>query len=477
MVTSTLTATTPRQGFQTLEDEVQIKRLPVSGAIPPWLAGTLVRVTPAMLDIGGKPLRHWFDGLAMLNAFSFADGRVGYGSRFLRTRAYAKSRDGELGMIGFAQDPCRALFKRTMTLFGADPNDNCNVNVSKLGQRYIAMTEVPLPVEFDAQTLETAGLVKWRDRLGGHIATAHPHFDPGRRELLSYVSHISARTSYRLFAVPEGSTKRQEIARIPVREPAYMHSFAMTERYLVLAEFPFVLDPLRLAVSRRPLIDNYRWKPERGTRFFVVERHTGELQGTYEAEPFFAFHHANAFERDGELLVDVVVHEHGPVAMEALQLERLRAGGDPVRPTPLKRFRVPLGGGDVTSERLSDHDVELPRINYGRCNAREYHYVYAAAFRDAGSDWFDQLVKVDVETGDLNEWSQDGCYPGEPVFVSCPGERAEDDGVVLSVVLDANIGRSFLLVLEATSLEERGRAEVPHHIPFGFHGQYFGDQR
>jgi beta,beta-carotene 9',10'-dioxygenase len=475
MPSETLTATTPRQGFQTLEEELLIERLPVSGAFPPWLAGTLVRVTPAILDVGGKALRHWFDGLAMLNAFSFTDGRISYGSRFLRTRAYAKSREGELGMIGFAQDPCRALFKRTMTLFGANPNDNCNVNVTKLGERYIAMTEVPLPVEFDAKTLETAGLVKWKDRLGGHIATAHPHFDPQRRELLSYVSHISARTSYRLFAVPEGSIKRREIARIPVREPAYMHSFAMTERYLVLAEFPFVVDPLRLAFSQRPLIDNYRWKPERGTRFFVVDRRSGELQGTYEAEPFFAFHHANAFERDGGLIVDVVVHEGGPVAMKALEVERLRAGGDPVRPTPLKRYRVPLGGGEVTSGRLSDHDVELPRINYRRCNAREYRYVYAAAFRDEGSDWFDQLVKLDVETGDLSEWSEDGCYPGEPVFVSGPDERAEDDGVVLSVVLDADSARSFLLVLDAGSLGELGRAEVPHHIPFGFHGQYFGD--
>ena len=475
MPTATPTTTTREQGFETLEEEVSIERLPVSGEIPPWLGGTLVRVTPAMLDIGGRPLRHWFDGLAMLNAFSFTDGRVGYGSRFLRTRAHAKSRDGELGMIGFAQDPCRALFKRTMTLFGANPNDNCNVNVAKLGERYIAMTEVPLPVEFDAQTLETAGLLKWKDRLGGHIATAHPHFDPQRRELLSYVSHISARSSYRLFAVPEASIKRRQVARIPVREPAYMHSFAMTERYLVLVEFPFVLDTLRLAVGGRPLIDNYRWKPERGTRFFVVDRHNGGLQGTYEAEPFFAFHHANAFERDGELVVDVVVHESGPVAMEALEVERLRAGGHPVRPTPLKRYRVPLGGGEVVGERLSDHDIELPRINYRRSNAREYRHVYAAAFRDEGSDWFDQLVKLDVETGELGGWSQSGCYPGEPVFVAGPEERAEDDGVVLSVVLDAKVGRSFLLVLDAASLGELGRAEAPHHVPFGFHGQHFAN--
>jgi beta,beta-carotene 9',10'-dioxygenase len=53
-----------------------------------------------------------------------------------------------------------------------------------------------------------------------------------------------------------------------------------------------------------------------------------------------------------------------------------------------------------------------------------------------------------------------------------PGDEAEDGGVMLSVVLDAAAGRSFLLVLDARSFEELARAEAPHHIPFGFHGQY-----
>ena len=46
-----------------------------------------------------------------------------------------------------------------------------------------------------------------------------------------------------------------------------MHSFGLTERWLVLAEFPFVVNPLALAFSGRPYIENYRWKPELGTRF------------------------------------------------------------------------------------------------------------------------------------------------------------------------------------------------------------------
>ena len=44
--------------------------------------------------------------------------------------------------------------------------------------------------------------------------------------------------------------------------------------------------------------------------------------------------------------------------------------------------------------------------------------------------------------------------------------------MLLSVVLDGRKGNSFLLVLDARSLDELGRAEVPHHIPFGFHGAF-----
>ena len=70
-----------------------------------------------------------------------------------------------------------------------------------------------------------------------------------------------------------------------------------------------------------------------------------------------------------------------------------------------------------------------------------------------------------------------GCYPGEPVFVAARDAREEDDGLILSEVLDAQEGRSFLLVLDALTWEERARAEVPHHIPFGFRGNFFAALR
>jgi carotenoid cleavage dioxygenase-like enzyme len=47
-------------------------------------------------------------------------------------------------------------------------------------------------------------------------------------------------------------------------------------------------------------------------------------------------------------------------------------------------------------------------------------------------------------------------------------------GVVPSVVLDTRDSRSFLFVLDTLTFQELARAEAPHHISFGFHGQFLG---
>ena len=90
----------------------------------------------------------------------------------------------------------------------------------------------------------------------------------------------------------------------------------------------------------------------------------------------------------------------------------------------------------------------------------------------AAGGWIDGIVKADVIERRSTTWSEEGCFPGEPVFVAAPEAGGEDEGVLLSVVLDGRTGNSFLLVLDAGSLDELARAEVPHHVPFGFHGQF-----
>ena len=116
------TATDHRLGFQSLTEEVSGRALTVEGRLPEWLSGSLVRVTPAGLEPTGVPVRHWFDGMAMLNAFSFDGGGVTYASRYLDTDARRSAEGTPPRMYGgFATDPCRSIFRRVTTTFSPHP--------------------------------------------------------------------------------------------------------------------------------------------------------------------------------------------------------------------------------------------------------------------------------------------------------------------------------------------------------------------
>jgi beta,beta-carotene 9',10'-dioxygenase len=464
-----------RRGFDSLNEEVDLARLPVQGQLPAWLSGTLVRTGPARFEVGQQNYKHWFDGLAMLHCFSFGDGDVAYRNRFLHSKAYeAAQKEGKITYSEFATDPCRSIFKRVTSIFDPHITDNGNVNVSRIAGHFVSMTETPLPIEFDRETMDTVGVFDYDgDAAKVHHTTAHPHYDPATREAFNYYAHYSRVSAYNVYRVVGDNARRQVFGKMAVREPGYIHSFGLTEKYFVLVEFPYVVNPLELIFGGRPFIENFKWKPDRPARFYVFRRSDGGLQAEVEADPFFAFHHVNAFEDGDTLRVDIVAYDDAAV-VKALYLDVLRTGErsdyDQGR---LRRYSVPLGGGTATHTVISDQFVELPRINY-RLNGKDYSIAYFASGDAARpQDFIDRLLKVHVKSGASHSWSEEGCYPGEAVFVAAPGATAEDDGVLLSVVLDARQNTSFLLVLDAKSFTEIARASVPHHIPFGFHGQYF----
>jgi len=456
-------------GFESLDHETHVDSLPLEGKLPDWLQGSLVRTGPAKWEAGEQTMRHWFDGFAMLHRFGIANGEVSYANRFLQTKAYrAAEEKGEIVYSEFATDPCRSLFARVFSMFSPKLTDNANVNLVKLGERYITMTETPIPVEFDGETLETVGVAY---KPPGMLTTAHPHLDRASGGMLNYAAKIGPRNRYRFFQIPPDGNEPRVVAEAPVKEPAYMHSFGLTERWLVLAEFPLVVNPISIPLSGRPYIENYRWKPELGTRITLLDRDTGEALGPFETDPFFCFHHVNAYEENGSVIVDACTYRDAQI-VEDLYLDRLR-DGKPADWAEMRRFRIDLGSRKVTSEQIAE-GIELPRINYGRVNERPYRYAWGV---DAQSGWLDRIVKVDTHQGETGSWSEDGCSPGEPVFVAAPDSEAEDSGVLLSVVFDSHSGNSFMLVLDAAEMTELARAEAPHHIPYGFHGQFVSDRQ
>lgn len=483
---------TYRVGYLDLDYEYQIDELEIQGTIPEWLSGTLLRNGPAKFSSGDSVVTNWLDGLAMLHAFSFDSGKVSYANKFLKSDAYdTVKQTGRMSYVGYDQDPCQSTFKKLFTYFIPSklkwPNmPNANVNISKLAEQYVALTEIPLPIAFDPITLETLGPIHHNDRFPESEIheCVHPHYDPINKEHLGFLTKFGRVSTHNVYCIKDGATQRELIASIEIDEPSYMHSFAITPQYAILSLIPLVVKPIDLLIKNKPFIRNFKWRPELGTKFAVVDRINKKVVGLFKAEPFFAFHNVNAYEEDNKIILDLVVYDT-PSQIDVFNLSNLlsprhnsliqSANYQDIYSTKisdpfLKRFVIDLEKHIVSSKRICEKMVELPRINYELYNGAKYKYVYAGGSED--TRYFDSIVKVDVRTGKTLSWSEKACYPGEAVFVSVPNSTKEDDGVILSVVLDVDKETSFLLILNAADLKEVGRAIVPHKIPFGLHGIY-----
>jgi carotenoid cleavage dioxygenase-like enzyme len=443
-----------QKGLTNLNQEVIIDNLPIQGKIPEWLSGSLFRNGPAYFTGG-----HWFDGLAMVHKFSFKNGNVSYSNRFLRTDAYHRVMESGQQAGGFGSSG------------SAGGKNNTNVNIMKVDHHFWALTESPGVVEFDPITLNTVGVYSFEDDIPAHMTTAHPHLDIHTGQFINFTIQFGRTTLYHLYIMDPVTARRRLIGSIKTDRPGYMHSFAITNHYIILLEFPLIIQPIEL-MKGKGFTDSLTWKPEQGLRFLIVSKADGKLNRIVESQAGFGFHVINAFEQGDDIIIDACISDEAS-AVTNLYLDQLAGDSISGAHPKFKRYILKAGRSIAVEEILTSESIELPSIHYQLHNGQNYRYAYGVSTNLLHPENMDnQLIKMDTQTGNSTIWSKEDCYPGEPVFVSTPDSTNEDGGILLSVVLNGVQGRSFLLVLDAQSMDEIGRAEVPHHIPFGFHGLY-----
>jgi carotenoid cleavage dioxygenase-like enzyme len=458
-------------GFLRNNVECDVERLEVEGTIPSWLEGELIRNGPGQVMVD-KPMKHWFDGLAMLHRFHIANGGVSYRSRFIDCAAYRSAqKEGRITYSDFATDPCRTLFQQLQTIFNPDPKitDSAKVNVGQIGTKTFAWGEPLMQIQIDPETLKTVGVYDYGKYGGNRMTTAHPIVDEtGAYNLVVQYGPIN------FYKIYEISGEAREVASVPVQMPGYMHSFGMSENYFIIAEFPLVVQSIMLLFRAKPFIENFHWKQNRGSRFIIIDRKTGKRVSTIKVPAFFSFHHVFATERDGLLEVDLCAYENADI----IQHYYKDCLANPKAALPkgaMWRYSLDVERNKcITKAELADVCLELPVINrtHAQKNAM-YRYVYGCGVNDSHDrEFYNQLVKIDVSNGTCNRWYKQGHYPGEPVLVLAPNASAEDDGLLLSVALDTFSNTSYLLVLNAATLEQVAKATLPHSILFGYHGTF-----
>lgn len=501
----------------------------VQGTIPSWINGKLLRNGPGKFEFGNTCYNHWFDGMAMLHQFKIEKGQVTYMSRFLQSDAFKKNSQSdrimmsEFGTLAMP-DPCKNLFQRFLSRFEKfEPTDNASVSFVKYKGDYYVSTETNFMHRVNPETLETLEKVDWSKFIAVNGATAHPHYDPDGTTYNMGNSYERKGVLYNIIRVPPEKTDSKDTLQgakilcsiMPTNKshPSYYHSFAMSENYVVFIEQPVKMDLLKIVTCKlrgKALSEGIYWDPKQDTVFHLVDKRTGEVSSVkYHTKAFSTFHQINAFEEDGFLMLDMCCSDDGQ-AINNYLIQNLRKSGDVLdevyntlsRVFP-RRFVLPLHVTNETPKgqnlnarpssnascvKISDNELfcqhedlhgddlreygglEFPHINYGRYNTRPYRYFYGCGFRHLVGD---SLLKMDLNDKTFKVWYQKGFYPSEPVFVPSPDAVEEDDGVILSVVLTPSQDKgTFLLILDAKTFEELGRAYVPVNMPYGFHGTF-----
>nr|XP_061803215.1 beta,beta-carotene 15,15'-dioxygenase-like [Nerophis lumbriciformis] len=500
----------------------------IKGHMPTWLQGTLMRNGPALFTVGDSEYNHWFDGMSLIHSFTFKDGDVFYRSKFLKSHTYKKNmKAGRIVVSEFGTmvypDPCKNIFSRAFTHLSnviPDFTDNNMINVIRYGQDYYASSEINYMTQIDPATLDTIGRINYRNHITINLATAHPHYDDeGNTYNMGTAIVGLGPPKYVIFKVPAhvaGSEQNkpalqqvQQVCSLPFRStlyPSYFHSFGMTENFIVFVEQPFKVDIVKLATAYFRGINwgsCLKFDKDDTTFFHLFNRKTGKRVSTcFYGDALVVFHHINAYETEDHVVFDLIAYTDSNL-YDMFYLKNLRLDTKSFieanansSPPVSQRFVLPLhvnkdSAKETNLVTLADttatavmkdnsqvycqpetlfQGLELPNINY-KFNGKKYRYFYGSKV-----DWSPQpnkIIKFDTVTKTHMEWHQDNCYPSEPVFVASPGAVDEDDGVILSSVIcpDPNT-RPFMLVLDAKTLAELARADIPASVHLDLHGLF-----
>ena len=492
--------------FKTVPETPERVTAEVQGTIPDWVNGTLLRNAPAKYEFGKHAYKHWFDGLSLLHAFTIEKGEVSYHSKYLETKSFKKGSEQKRTVyaeFGTAEvpDPCKNIFARFFSyFFPPERTDNTAVNFVTMKGKIFANSDSPVFNEVDPETFQLLDVANAKTDIKSArvvYACAHPHeeFDGS---VYHVMTSIGRQARYNFVHVPPVKRANHiktetalEGAKIVASVKAhkmystYYHSFGITPNYFIFVENPFTVngyEVLRMKIDQRSFHDCMHWDSKEPSRFYLVERESGECVATYEAQSFFSFHHVNAYEEvSGVVVVDMCCYPDASVIdmyyLHHLRNSKIDKVAENFADPEVRRYRLPIPSKDVPhthSPRLQYEilggDVELPRINY-RLNGQEYRYIYGTGPYEHGH-FLDQLVKLDTVSKEKKTWYESECFPSEPVFIERPGAKDEDDGVIVSGVVGTGGRKSFLLVLDAASFTELARAIIPSRLPQSLHGNF-----
>ena len=288
---------TPRQ------QEYKQENLEVEGDIPAAIDGSFFRAVP---DNAHEPM--FDDDIAlnhdgMISAFSFKDGKVDFGIKYVETERYLAEKEAG-----------RALFGRYRNPFTDDPSvkgkDRTLANTTPVwhGGRLFMTKEDGRGYEVNPHTLATEGRWDYEGKLKSETFTAHPRIDAETGEMFFFGYEAGGLCSLDVaycIADKEGNLVKEQWFDQPYCST--IHDFVITENYAIFPLFPTLADLDRIKAG------GAHWAHHQDLPSYlgIMPRYGDVSEMKWIKGPIgvSCFHEVNAFEEGDTVHVDLCLSD------------------------------------------------------------------------------------------------------------------------------------------------------------------------
>ncbi|MBF2048412.1 MAG: carotenoid oxygenase family protein [Elainella sp. C42_A2020_010] len=427
--------------------EVDLDNLPVTGEIPPDLAGMYVRNGPNPMF---QPIAYAYplEGDGMLHAVYFEAGKAKYRNRWILTK----------GLI-YEMQAKQALPELRFRNYA-------NTHIIAHAGKLLALYETGLPYEV-SRDLETIGEWSFNGKLE-QAMTAHPKLDVDTGELHFY-RYSFFTEPYLTYYVANAAGEITRTTGIELPQPALLHDMALSDNYAIFCHCPLVFDFQQAMRTGIPLV----WQPEQGARIGLIHRHDLDRKPIWiETEAFWVWHFMNAFEQNGTLVVDCAYYPQMILenTLSAILSNRSR----------FQRLTINLDDRTITQQALDDRNVDFPSLDRQQ-TGKPYRFGYMPHMdleliaQKAIPNYFPELIQYDLvnQTSQVHRL-QPGCYCGEATVVPKSNATSATDHYVLTWVFNEITQTSDLLILDAVNFTAAPLAQIhlPVRVPMGTHGSW-----
>ncbi|CAG7726253.1 unnamed protein product, partial [Allacma fusca] len=353
----------------TTSEEVEL----IGAKLPEWAQGVYLRTGPGLFDLEECTMHHLLDGYAILTKFEIKFNRVILTKKYLNSDSYKRAIAAKKPVItefatGPSPDPNEGFFSRVKHTFSPELTDNNSSNIIIIGKDVYTLGDSCFFHRIDPENLETKERHDTNKLFKFNIHTAHPIPD-SNGDLWNIGYTVFTGLKFHILKIPPGKTvserfkKSKTIATVHSRwsgAMASVHSFGVTDKFIVLVEQPFVVSAGKIAASilKRDSVKEWMdWNEKERNRFVIVSK-TGIVhsQEYLSIKPFHFLHVINAFEdHNNQIIVDINAYT-SPSYMEALYLSKLRADIVEISDPPqVLRFVIPIFEPHLKVENIHEN--------------------------------------------------------------------------------------------------------------------------